>query len=207
MESRLGQQSYWDEVFTQEAESLQETEDYDSSCEDWFGASAQKKVCRMIKANVPVTAMFVDVGCGNGAALFNYAKVGFERLYGVDFSAPAVEIAKNRVPEAIIEQGDLVTWRFNLDCDEVLIHDKGTLDAFLLHPEHSIQQYRDAIESVAAHSSQAWLVVTCCNYTYTELCSMLPYQEVDHVSDFPTFSYGGSSGSTLASVLFRFPSS
>lgn len=206
MESRLGQQSYWDEVFSQEAASLQDTEDYDSSCEDWFGPAAQRKVSRMVSTHVPLTAMFVDLGCGNGCSLEKYREMGFERLYGVDFSLPAVELARERVPTATVEQGDLVSWRFETDSDQVLIHDKGTLDAFLLNKAHTIEQYRAAIESIAARSTETWLVVTCCNYTYQELCTILPYPEVDHIHDFPTFSFGGSSGSTLASVLFRMTS-
>jgi len=205
MESRLGQQSYWDEVFTQEAASLQDTEDYDSSCEDWFGPAAQRKVSRMVTSHVPQTALFVDLGCGNGCSLEKYRELGFERLYGVDFSQPAVELARERVPTATVEQGDLVTWRFGIDSDQALIHDKGTLDAFLLNKAHSAEQYRTAVDSVAACCAETWLVVTCCNYTYSELCAMLPYPEVDHVRDFPTFAFGGSSGSTLVSVLFHLP--
>ena len=205
MESRLGQQSYWEETFQQEFESLEETEDYESSCESWFGATAQRKVDRLVLKFVPITAQVVDIGCGNGCSLESFKNHGFTKLVGIDYSEMAVKIAQNRVPEASISQADITTWHFSSPASPLaLFHDKGTLDAFLLHPSHSLSQYTSAVSASAAAFDHAWLVVTSCNNTYEELISMFAeYTELAHVEDYPKLSFAGRQGSTLATVLFR----
>uniref|UniRef100_A0A0E9X5U0 Methyltransferase domain-containing protein n=1 Tax=Anguilla anguilla TaxID=7936 RepID=A0A0E9X5U0_ANGAN len=52
--------------------------------------------------NVPADAAVLDIGTGNGSLLVELAKSGFTNLTGIDYSAAAVELAKN-----VLEQDDL----------------------------------------------------------------------------------------------------
>lgn len=58
---------------------------------DWLG-----KHCRDKKV--------LDYGCGNGVHLLYPAKMGAEKVTGVDLSAKSLEIAKNRVKKAGLEK-------------------------------------------------------------------------------------------------------
>lgn len=111
-----------------------------------------------------------------------------------------------------------------------LVTDKGTLDAIGLHPDGHIKRimYWDAVSRLVARGGI--LVITSCNNTKDELVEevesfnrrsiggsqgaeeplkdheanrdALPFQYLSHVRSYPTFMFGGSVGSRVATVAF-----
>ncbi|RXH90542.1 hypothetical protein DVH24_035306, partial [Malus domestica] len=114
-----------------------------------------------------------------------------------------------------------------LDRQFKLVVDKGTLDAIGLHPDGSIKRvmYWDSVSKLVAPGglvvSIFTLVITSCNNTKDELVQEvesfnqrsviqehetsrdLPkFQYLSHVRTYPTFAFGGSVGSRVATVAF-----
>ncbi|XP_031117558.1 EEF1A lysine methyltransferase 2 [Ipomoea triloba] len=118
-----------------------------------------------------------------------------------------------------------------LDRKFQLVMDKGTLDAIGLHPDGPIKRimYWDSISKLVAPGGL--LVITSCNSTKDELVEEVsafnlnqrrnpgsqelegtqeqetprdppPFRYLDHVRSYPTFMFGGSVGSRVATVGF-----
>ncbi|KAG5614415.1 hypothetical protein H5410_014239 [Solanum commersonii] len=109
-----------------------------------------------------------------------------------------------------------------LDTTFRLVLDKGTLDAIGLHPDGPIKRimYWDAVSRIVAPGGL--LVITSCNSTKDELVEEVetlnqrknavgnqeassdppPFRYLDHVRTYPTFTFGGSVGSRVATVAF-----
>ncbi|KAL7221588.1 hypothetical protein ACSBR1_023528 [Camellia fascicularis] len=111
-----------------------------------------------------------------------------------------------------------------------LVIDKGTLDAIGLHPDGPIKRimYWDSVSRLVA--SDGILVITSCNSTKDELVQEVDnfnqrrvhasqeaagtiadqeagrdpplFRFLDHVRSYPTFMFGGSEGSRVATVAF-----
>ncbi|KAF8399043.1 hypothetical protein HHK36_014909 [Tetracentron sinense] len=110
-----------------------------------------------------------------------------------------------------------------------LVLDKGTLDAIGLHPDGRMKRimYWDSVSKLVTPGGI--LVITSCNSTKDELVQevdnfnqrrlgasqvseilkdqeasrdLLPFRYLSHVESYPTFMFGGSEGSRVATVAF-----
>ena len=88
--------------------------------------------------------------------------------------------------------------------DSICVYDKGTLDAFLLNEQNSVDTYKSTICKLTENANNKMFIITSCNHSQPELISMFEeFTVVDVVNNYPSFSFGGSSGSNLATVLFK----
>jgi|SRR5215831_2665255 len=75
--------------------------------------AALVRALQRIKPN-PLTARVLDIGCGEGASLCSFLRVGFlpGNLYGVDFQAERIQAAKRRISNVTFVQGDATDLQF-----------------------------------------------------------------------------------------------
>ncbi|KAI3500172.1 hypothetical protein L1887_35989 [Cichorium endivia] len=166
----------------------------------------------------------LDVGTGNGLLLQELAKQGFSDLTGTDYSEGAIDLAQslaNRDGFATIKLlvDDILETK--LDKKFRLVTDKGTLDAIGLHPDGPIKRimYWESISRLVAPGGL--VVITSCNNTKDELVQEVEnfnqrkapeesdisrnppiFSYLDHIRSYPTFMFGGSVGSRVATVAF-----
>jgi SAM-dependent methyltransferase len=171
---------------------------------------------------------FLDLGTGNGHMLFELCESDDEdlrwdgELVGVDYSEGSVQLAR-RIAEQKradhhlgtrirFERWDLLQerpgdWLSN-GFDVVL--DKGTFDAISLMahdnaPEHPCQIYREKVTPLIKPGG--FLFVTSCNWTKQELLQWLVPDKRDLIyfdeAKYPTFSFGGQTGQTIVTIVFR----
>ncbi|XP_051141058.1 uncharacterized protein LOC127258303 [Andrographis paniculata] len=173
----------------------------------------------------------LDVGTGNGLLLQELAKQGFSDLTGTDYSEGAIDLARSLADRDGFSNikflvDDVLDTK--IDRKFQLVTDKGTLDAIGLHPDGPIKRimYWDSISGLVA--SGGLLVITSCNSTKDELIQEVEnfnqrrnsapqepninanpestsetiFQYVDHIRTYPTFMFGGSVGSRVATVAF-----
>ncbi|XP_004232013.1 uncharacterized protein [Solanum lycopersicum] len=170
----------------------------------------------------------LDIGTGNGLLLQELAKQGFSDLTGTDYSEGAVDLARSLADrDGFTNVKFLVDdiLETKLDKRFQLVMDKGTLDAIGLHPDGPIKRiiYWDSVSRLVAPGGL--LVITSCNSTKDELVEEVdtlnqrrvacqrpgtveasvdppPFRYLDHVRTYPTFTFGGSVGSRVATVAF-----
>ncbi|GFS36883.1 S-adenosyl-L-methionine-dependent methyltransferases superfamily protein [Actinidia rufa] len=174
----------------------------------------------------------LDIGTGNGLLLQELAKQGFCDLTGTDYSEGAIDLARNLSDRDGFTNikflvDDILDTK--LERKYKLVVDKGTLDAIGLHPDGPIKRimYWNSVSRLVAPGGI--LVITSCNSTKDELvqevdnlnqrrdgasqeAGTLVDQEagrnppsfcyLDHVRSYPTFMFGGSVGSRVATVAF-----
>ncbi|KAF7130790.1 hypothetical protein RHSIM_Rhsim10G0077900 [Rhododendron simsii] len=174
----------------------------------------------------------LDIGTGNGLLLQELAKQGFNDLTGTDYSEGAVDLARClAVRDGFTDIKFLVddVLETKLERKYQLVMDKGTLDAIGLHPDGPIKRimYWDSVSRLVLPGGI--LVITSCNSTKDELvlevdnfnqrsiCTSQepgtvgdqevgrdpPFRYLDHVRSYPTFMFGGSIGSRVATVAFQ----
>lgn len=174
----------------------------------------------------------LDVGTGNGLLLQELAKQGFSDLTGTDYSEGAIDLARNLAERDGFSNikflvDDILETK--LDRKFQLVTDKGTLDAIGLHPDGHVKRimYWDTISGLV--TSGGLLVITSCNSTKDELIQEVEafnqrrigaahdtdtninhdasrdptFQYIDHIRSYPTFMFGGSVGSRVATVAFQ----
>ncbi|KAL5554887.1 hypothetical protein UlMin_037123 [Ulmus minor] len=227
--SMLGLQSYWEAAYADDLTNFQE---HGLSGEVWFGtdvmevvASWTKTLCTDISQphNLDLSTWSVlDIGTGNGLLLQQLAKQGFADLTGTDYSERAIDLARRLAqrdgfPNINFLVDDVLETK--LERQFQLVTDKGTLDAIGLHPDGPIKRimYWDAVSRLVARGGL--LVITSCNSTKDELVEEVEslkkrsnggsieseeaeLQYVRHVGSYPTFEFGGSVGSRVATVAF-----
>ncbi|KAF5737843.1 methyltransferase-like protein 10-like [Tripterygium wilfordii] len=173
----------------------------------------------------------LDIGTGNGLLLQELAKLGFSDLTGTDYSEGAIDLARNLADRDGFSNikflvDDVLQTKMGRQFQ--LVVDKGTLDAIGLHPDGSIKRimYWDSVSKLVAPGGI--LVITSCNSTKDELvqevetynqrrikvtqdpenakdqegCGDPPFRYYSHVRTYPTFMFGGSVGSRVATVAF-----
>lgn len=174
----------------------------------------------------------LDIGTGNGLLLQELSKLGFSDLTGTDYSEAAVDLAQRLADrDGFTNIKFLVddVLETKLESKFQVVMDKGTLDAIGLHPDGSIRRimYWDSVSKLVAPNGI--LVITSCNSTKDELIQEVEnfnqrrvggdeYESgkvdssssshpvlryVDHVRSYPTFAFGGSVGSRVATVAFQ----
>ncbi|CAB4273701.1 unnamed protein product [Prunus armeniaca] len=165
----------------------------------------------------------LDIGTGNGLLLQELSKQGFSDLTGTDYSEGAVDLARSLagrvgLPNIHFLVDDVLDTKLGRQFQ--LVVDKGTLDAIGLHPDGSIKRvmYWDSVSRLVAPGGV--LVITSCNSTKDELVQEVEsfnqrsvtqehdetskdkFQYLSHVRTYPTFMFGGSVGSRVATVAF-----
>ncbi|KAI8534516.1 hypothetical protein RHMOL_Rhmol10G0096000 [Rhododendron molle] len=174
----------------------------------------------------------LDIGTGNGLLLQELAKQGFNDLTGTDYSEGAVDLARSLADrDGFTDIKFLVddVLETKLERKYQLVMDKGTLDAIGLHPDGPIKRimYWDSVSRLVLPGGI--LVITSCNSTKDELVLEVdnfnqrsigtsqepgtvgdqevgrdpPFRYLDHVRSYPTFMFGGSIGSRVATVAFQ----
>ena len=217
-ESHLGTMEYWEGVYRRELAVFQESDDVG---EIWFGAQCLRRVLERVESlfglEERATAKVLDVGTGNGYTLIKLEKkLGFAGvLVGTDYAPAAVEFAQKVavsagctcvqfVTDDILDSSLIATHAHSFD----LVLDKGTFDAISLRGDakEARQNYIDTIIALLVPTTGRFLI-TSCNWTHDELLAQyLPAGFVyEGKIDYPTFSFGGGKGSTVASIIFTRP--
>ncbi|XP_077243966.1 uncharacterized protein LOC143884343 [Tasmannia lanceolata] len=173
----------------------------------------------------------LDIGTGNGLFLQELSKQGYSDLTGIDYSEAAVDLARNlAVRDGFTNINFLVddVLETKLERQFKLVMDKGALDAIGLHPDGPIKRvmYWESLSKLIA--SGGILVITSCNSTKDELVQEVDtfnqrklglrdseptkdhgthrepplFQYLNHVQTYPTFMFGGSEGTRVATVAF-----
>lgn len=121
------------------------------------------------------TSSILDLGCGNGYSLIQFAKAGFKKLHGCDYSLTAIELAKKitETEELNEEIQYFVADVLNFQAKDQyqLIIDKGTFDAIALSNNRSEakEKYIQTLKKILLPSPFSYFVITSCNFTKAEL--------------------------------------
>lgn len=208
--SELGTKEFWDSSYELE---LNNFDDHGDVGEIWFGEDSATRIVRWMSSNdiISSTDSIVDLGCGNGMLLIELAEEGFENLLGVDYSEAAVKLAKK---VATAQNLDIKFETCDILADAAkplngrqfkVVLDKGTYDAISLSPENAPEKRNIYIEAV--HNlleAQGSFILTSCNWTQVELeLHFQKYFKLFRVLPTPKFQFGGKTGSTVTSLVFR----
>ncbi|XP_075699303.1 EEF1A lysine methyltransferase 2 [Rhinoderma darwinii] len=206
--SVLGTKEHWDAVYSRELRTFQE---YGDEGEIWFGEGSMTRVVRWLNTQkIPLTTSIVDIGTGNGMLLVELAKLGYSNLMGIDYCSDAIALARN------ICEKEGVSQSVNLQVADFLGSfspseqydiglDKGTFDAVSLDPNGSEEKRRQYIQSLCqVLKPNGIFIITSCNWTKDELLGQFGKEfEVTNELPTPTFSFGGHSGRSVTSLVFR----
>ncbi|KAL4226437.1 Methyltransferase-like protein 10 [Mactra antiquata] len=215
--SELGTKEYWDSAYEKECENFEDVGDVG---EIWFGEETMVKVANWIEDcdDIKLDDDIIDLGSGNGMMCIELRKRGYNKLTGVDYSDLAVtlskSVAKSEGYEDIqFETGDLITNVQPNPCSCLnkqykLVLDKGTYDAISLMPDDSISPRKQYLQTVKDVMTEGSLYsITSCNWTKDQLIDFFKEDFVLHSQiPFRTFQFGGQTGSTVTSLLFKLKS-
>ncbi|KAI8805736.1 S-adenosyl-L-methionine-dependent methyltransferase [Cladochytrium replicatum] len=213
--SELGTKEYWDNIYARDGKNYEEFGDVG---EIWFGEDSVEKMVdwvgrkqgssraqsyktlmknQMVDNVTEVDAPLIDLGCGNGHLLLELAKNGFTSLTGVDYSVPAVELARRIAVEddsiTVEIRGHFERYRYALD--------KGTFDAISLSEDGStdVKLYAENVAKMLAPGGV--LLITSCNFTESEVLEQLQsHFEYKGRVKYPTFTFGGVQGQTIVTL-------
>ncbi|XP_058960919.2 EEF1A lysine methyltransferase 2-like [Pocillopora verrucosa] len=210
--SKLGTKEFWDEAYSAELDNFHDTGDVG---EVWFGESSMNRIIKWIKncPNIRKTSLFLDLGCGNGILLVNLARHGYTSLIGVDYSEGAVNLAKSIAVAEQVKIKFLVCDILNTSESSALCTgkkfdvclDKGTYDAISLNPEDAKACRVKYIDNVFSLLAAGGLFIICsCNWTKTELLEQFK-DKFEFLEDLPapSLSFGGQTGSTVRTLVFK----
>lgn len=163
---------------------------------------------------------FLDLGTGNGHLLFALREDGWEgEMVGVDYSAPSVKLAEEIRESKGAEYEDIKFVEFDMlsfsqppawlgnGFDVVL--DKGTFDAISLSAEKDgqgrriVEGYKEKVEALVKKGGR--FLITSCNWTAEEVRNWFEQGnlEYDGKADYPSFTFGGKTGSSVCTLCFK----
>ncbi|CAG9765259.1 unnamed protein product [Ceutorhynchus assimilis] len=200
--SELGTLEFWNAQYSKEVENFSRHGDQG---EIWFGEDIVDRVITWMTSNVDTTASIVDIGCGNGHILAELARLDYKKLTGLDYSEPAIKLAK-----AIAEKDGL---EIHYEVSDVLeglpnkydvIHDKGTYDAVCLS-ENKLEARAKYLMSIEkALNDNGYFIVTTCNWTTDEISDHCKnYFELFKTIPTPQFKFGGKIGHVVSICVFK----
>lgn len=209
--SKLGTKEYWDEAYSAELANFNDNGDVG---EVWFGESSMTRIVKWIKSNEKITksSTFLDIGCGNGMLLVKLAHHGYTNLTGVDYSQSAVDLASSIAAEEQVNIKYLVCDILNTEsgglCSDQKFDvclDKGTYDAISLNPDDATGCQAKYINNVSCVLASDGVFIICsCNWTKSELLAQFSNKfEFLESLPAPSFSFGGQSGNTVTTLVFR----
>ncbi|KDQ57101.1 hypothetical protein JAAARDRAFT_131373 [Jaapia argillacea MUCL 33604] len=229
--SRLGTKEHWDNVYEEELANFEETGD--EALDDWltrrrFGSESVEKMVEWSLDHVPpeTTPSVLEVGSGNGTLLFALVDAGYvaDRILGIDYSPDAIKLAQSIAPT---REAHNITFKL---CDFLteelmlldgmerdgghgawdLVLDKGTFDAIALmgkdeEGKSPLERYPEKVSRSLKLGGH--FLITSCNFTEEELqekfisaeTGLKYHSRIQH----PTFTFGGKTGSVVASVAFQ----
>lgn len=171
----------------------------------------------------------VDLGTGNGHLLYQLHDEILEeydgecdfKFTGIDYSPESIDFCKEitvkKYPDVPFEfsQVDLLQKQNQFLTDNTfdIVLDKGTLDAIALNQDPlpdfdnkiAVQIYASQVRQLMKTNSV--LVITSCNFTESELVSIITEDGTNDLSvwdkiDYPSFQFGGVKGSTICTIAF-----
>ncbi|ORY41184.1 S-adenosyl-L-methionine-dependent methyltransferase [Leucosporidium creatinivorum] len=217
--SKLGTKDHWDRVYEREVKMFKEIGD---EGEVWFGEDSAEKMVDWAEDNLPSkSSSILDVGTGNGQLLFTLSSSLFTSLTGIDYSPSSISLATSIASARSVEDPLASFIKFQVadilsesagglgerkwDC----VMDKGTYDAICLSDEMREgrrigELYPTAVSSLVGKGG--FFLITSCNWTRKELEKAFITPETgliyhSHVPR-PSFSFGGSSGSSITTIAF-----
>jgi len=223
--SKLGTKEHWDSVYKEELANFEEIGD---EGEIWFGVESVEKMVEWATRYLPPAenSLILEVGSGNGTLLLALVEAGYDphRVTGIDYSLDAVKLARS-----VAESRGAADISFHA-CDFLhddapppahaspddrqdvwdLLLDKGTYDAIALAKKdengHSpAASYPERVARLLKPGG--YFLITSCNFTEDELQSNFATPETGLMYhsriQYPTFTFGGKSGSICSSVAFR----
>ena len=213
-QSPLGTLQHWDSAYLQEIEQLHNNP---SELGDiWFGKNLQKKIVNYIDDNFSDKKInILDIGCGNGVLLYKLSKKKFENLFGIDYSIQSIKLAKeiitikekkhNKKFNINFFQEDINNKSNNINIKFDIIHDKGSLDAFLMNKNNSIENYYKYLFYYSIKNKTIF-IITSCNNTKEELLNKFSLEKgfklINEIKS-KTFSFGGHEGNDHVTLIFQ----
>ena len=213
-QSPLGTLQHWDSAYLQEIEQLHNNP---SELGDiWFGKNLQKKIVNYIDDNFSDKKInILDIGCGNGVLLYKLSKKKFVNLFGIDYSIQSINLAKeiitikekkhNKKFNINFFQEDINNKSNNINIKFDIIHDKGSLDAFLMNKNNSIENYYKYLFSYSIKNKTIF-IITSCNKTKEELLNKFSLEKwfklINEIKS-KTFSFGGHEGNDHVTLIFQ----
>ncbi|KAK6639170.1 hypothetical protein RUM43_007440 [Polyplax serrata] len=182
--SILGSYEFWNNLYNDEIENFQNHGDVG---EIWFGKETVKRIVKWISENplIKKNDSILDLGCGNGMFLVELFKVGFNNLHGVDYSKNAIDLA-----EGVSDREDCcINFFVGNILDDIfesnysVCLDKGTYDAISLDPEDAKFKRQTYIENISKLLAED-----------LEMVEVIPA---------PVFKFGGKTGKTVNTVVFK----
>ncbi|XP_067683882.1 EEF1A lysine methyltransferase 2-like isoform X2 [Haliotis asinina] len=182
-----------------------------------FGEQSQMRVVRWLEdyEHVDLQDAILDLGCGNGMMLVELHGEGYKDLTGVDYSEAAVQLARNiankeGMTDIKYEVADLIhdvrQGVLTCRCGQYRVCvDKGTYDAISLMPDDALtarQTYRTNIKHLLR--ADGLFVITSCNWTQEQLEEFFSKDfSLLSVIPTPTFHFGGKTGNSVTSLVFK----
>jgi 2-polyprenyl-3-methyl-5-hydroxy-6-metoxy-1,4-benzoquinol methylase len=175
-ESDLGNKDHWDNAYSEEITQFENNRDEIGYV--WCGKQIQNKTIQYINNNfLNKDIKIMDIGCGNGALLFELIKIGFSNLKGMDYSEKSIELACN-IKKHKITQGEKLCENILFYKEDInnptnnsdffdVIHDKGTFDAFMLNKNNSFLNYANYLNMKMKDKSI--LIISSVNHLKEEL--------------------------------------
>lgn len=212
--SPLGTKEHWSSAYIQEINQFHNNKT--EVGEIWFGKDIQKKIISYIISHFKDKSISVlDIGFGNGIFLYKLAKNKYKNLYGIDYVSSSLTLAQEILQEKgnkNKEEYDIKLYQEDINnrTDQIqiqfdLIHDKGSLDAFLLNKDNSLDNY---IKYVLSYSKkgETYFLITSCNNTREELMEKFSEEKgfkfIDEIKN-RTFIFGGREGQRVATQLYK----
>ncbi|MCD7456404.1 hypothetical protein HAX54_031636 [Datura stramonium] len=166
----------------------------------------------------------LDIGTGNGLLLQELAKQGFSDLTGTDYSEGAVDLARS-----LADRDGFTNVKFLVDDILETKLDKSWSELLHYFIHNAVWSFQDYVLGLCFQACRSWwiIVITSCNNTKDELVEEVetlnqrrnaacqepgltggqeasvdppPFRYLDHVRTYPTFTFGGSVGSRVATV-------
>lgn len=162
----------------------------------------------------------------------NQAKLGFSNLYGIDYSAPAIQLACSIVKEQDILGITLKEFDFLTDDVKTLptftlVMDKGTYDVIGMDDESRVKRNRYKENIINLLQPNGLFLIVSCNWTQQELNEQfgdgkkliklifnlltadnfenqifVSAFQIVHTIPTPSFQFGGAVGNTLSATLY-----